>query len=460
MGRIFGTDGVRGIANTEISCTLATNVARAAAMVVAQVSHRKPVFLIGRDTRLSSPMLEAAITAGLCSVGADVVQLGVVPTPAVAYLVREMGADAGIMLSASHNPFEFNGIKIFNGQGYKLSDELEFAIEEIVLEHVVPYDLKWNEGLGTVYTDHQAVERYIDHLASTIPGDLSGLKVLVDCSNGSAAATAPRLFAKLGAQVTFVADQPNGVNINDNCGSTHVENLCQLVREGGYDAALAFDGDADRCLAVDELGQVVDGDRMVAIFSKDLKEKGRLKGNRAVVTVMSNIGFFKFAKEHGILAETTKVGDRYVLENMLRTGNCIGGEQSGHVIFFEHMPTGDGELSGIQLLAIMKEQGKTLSQLASVMEVFPQVMVNVRADKRMKQQWETDEGVRLVLEKYSRQLGERGRILVRASGTEPLIRVMVEGESKEEIDQIAQTIAQTIKERLQYHEDCGKLEEF
>ena len=460
MGRIFGTDGVRGIANTELSCTLATNVARAAAMVVAQVSHRKPVFLIGRDTRLSSPMLEAAITAGLCSVGADVVQLGVVPTPAVAYLVKEMGADAGIMLSASHNPFEFNGIKIFNGQGYKLSDELEFAIEEIVLDHVVPYDLKWNEEIGTVSVDHQAVERYIDHLASTIQTDLSGLKVLVDCSNGSAAATAPRLFAKLGAQVTFVADQPDGMNINQNCGSTHVENLCQLVREGGYDAALAFDGDADRCLAVDELGQVVDGDRMVAIFAKDLKEKGKLTGNKAVVTVMSNIGFFKFAKENGIVPETTKVGDRYVLENMLRTGNCIGGEQSGHVIFFEHMPTGDGELSGIQLLAIMKEQGKPLSQLASVMEVFPQVMVNVRADKRMKQQWETDEGVRLALEKYSRQLGDKGRILVRASGTEPLIRVMVEGENQEEIDQIAQTIAQTIKERLQYHEDCGKLEEF
>lgn len=460
MGRIFGTDGVRGIANTEISCTLATNVARAAAMVVAQVSHRKPVFLIGRDTRLSSPMLEAAITAGLCSVGADVVLLGVVPTPAVAYLVRELGADAGIMLSASHNPFEFNGIKIFNGEGYKLSDELEFAIEEIVLDHVVPYDLKWNAGIGTVSVNYEAVEKYIDHLASTVSVDLTGLKVLVDCSNGSASATAPRLFEKLGAEVTFLSNRPDGININENCGSTHVENLCQKVKDGGYDAGLAFDGDADRCLAVDELGQIVDGDRMVAIFAKDLKDKGKLPDNKAVVTVMSNIGFFKFAKEQGIVPETTKVGDRYVLENMLRTGNIIGGEQSGHVIFFEHMPTGDGELSGIQLLAIMKEQGKTLSQLASIMEVFPQVMVNVRADKRMKQEWETDEGVRQTMEKYSKQLGERGRILVRASGTEPLIRVMVEGENQEEISQIAQNIAQTIKERLQYHEDCGKLEEF
>ncbi|MBR5485915.1 MAG: phosphoglucosamine mutase [Oscillospiraceae bacterium] len=449
MGRIFGTDGVRGIANTELNCNLAMDVARAAAMVVANAAHRKPVFVIGMDTRLSSPMLEAAVTAGLCSVGADVIQLGVVPTPAVAYLVKQLGADAGIMLSASHNPFEFNGLKIFNGEGYKLSDEMEFAIEEIVLDHVLPFDLKWNEKLGTVRVEHSAVEKYIEHIASTVQTDLGGMKILVDCANGSASATAPKLFERLGAKVDFIACEPDGTNINNGCGSTHIDKLCEKVKAGGYDAGLAFDGDADRCLAVDENGEIIDGDRMIAIFAKDLKQKGRLAGNKAVVTVMSNIGFFKFARENGIETEITKVGDRYVLENMLKTGNRIGGEQSGHVIFFDYMPTGDGELSGIQLLAIMKEQGKKLSELAAVMQVFPQVMVNVRADKKMKQQWETDEGVRMVLEKYKKHLGESGRILVRASGTEPLIRVMVEGQNRDEIECIAQEIAQTIKERLQ-----------
>ncbi|MEG1779526.1 MAG: phosphoglucosamine mutase, partial [Oscillospiraceae bacterium] len=347
--RIFGTDGVRGIANTELSCKLAMNVARAAAMVVAHCAHHRPTFLIGRDTRISSPMLEAAIASGLCSVGANVILLGAVPTPAVAYLIKEMKVDAGIMISASHNPYEFNGIKIFSGDGTKLSDEQEFAIEEIVLDKVMPYALKCNEEIGTIRLDHSAVDRYIDHLVSTIDVDLRGIKILVDCSNGSASCTAAKLFAKLGAEATFVADTPNGMNINNNCGSTNIKGLVQKVKDGRYMLGVAFDGDADRCLAVDELGNVIDGDRMIAIFAKGLKQKGKLVNNKVVVTVMSNIGFFKFAKDNDILVEITKVGDRYVLENMLRTGNCIGGEQSGHVIFFKYMPTGDGQLSAIQL---------------------------------------------------------------------------------------------------------------
>ncbi len=452
MGRIFGTDGARGVANTEISCTLAMDIARAAAMVVAKHEHKEhPTFLVGSDTRISRHMLIGAICAGLCSVGANVITLGVVPTPAVAYLVKEMKADGAVMLSASHNSFEFNGIKIFGSDGFKLTDEEEFAIEEIVLDHVLPYDVKWNEDIGTVVEDFSAVDRYIDHIAATVPsGPLSGRKVLIDCANGSASATAEKLFSKLGADFTLINCEPNGVNINDNCGSTHISELGKRVKAEGYDLGIAFDGDADRCLAVDHEGRLVDGDQLIAMFSLYKKERGTLPQNTAVVTVMSNMGFFQFCKENGIKAEITKVGDRYVLENMRQNGYVIGGEQSGHIIFSEHMTTGDGQLTAVQLLSLLNEKHISLKDAASIMQIYPQVLINVRADKDMKKQLNVDEGVQKELAKWEKTLGDQGRILLRPSGTEPLIRVMVEGKDEALINAAAAAIAQTITERLAY----------
>ena len=459
MGRIFGTDGARGVANTEISCTLAMDIGRAAAMVVARDHHkRKPVFLVGHDTRISHDMLESAIAAGLCSVGADVVTLGTVPTPAVAYLVANSDADAAIMLSASHNPYEFNGIKIFGAEGFKLTDEEEMEIEEIVLDHVLPYDLKWNDELGVIRSGETLVEQYIDHIVSTVEGDLSGIRVAADCANGSASATAAKIFAKLGADVTILNDEPNGVNINDNCGSTHIEVLGKYVRENGFDLGVAFDGDADRCLAVDENGELVDGDKLIAIFSSQMKREGKLANDTAVVTVMSNMGFFKFAEQAGIHVEKTSVGDRYVLQNMLEHGHCIGGEQSGHIIFREFMTTGDGQLTAVQLLRAIKKSGKKLSELAQLMQVYPQVILNVRADKEMKRMVKVDEGVLKRQQQLEEGMNGNGRILVRPSGTEPVIRIMVEGLDREAIMNAAKSMEQIIIERLGYNEDCKGLE--
>lgn len=459
MGRIFGTDGARGVANTEISCTLAMDIGRAAAMVVARDHHkRKPVFLVGHDTRISHDMLESAIAAGLCSVGADVVTLGTVPTPAVAYLVANSDADAAIMLSASHNPYEFNGIKIFGAEGFKLTDEEEMEIEEIVLDHVLPYDLKWNDELGVIRSGETLVEQYIDHIVSTVEGDLSGIRVAADCANGSASATAAKIFAKLGADVTILNDKPNGVNINDNCGSTHIDMLGKYVRENGFDLGVAFDGDADRCLAVDENGELVDGDKLIAIFSSQMKREGKLANDTAVVTVMSNMGFFKFAEQAGIHVEKTSVGDRYVLQNMLEHGHCIGGEQSGHIIFREFMTTGDGQLTAVQLLRAIKKSGKKLSELAQLMQVYPQVILNVRADKEMKRMVKVDEGVLKRQQQLEEGMNGNGRILVRPSGTEPVIRIMVEGLDREAIMNAAKSMEQIIIERLGYNEDCKGLE--
>ena len=459
MGRIFGTDGARGVANTEISCTLAMDIGRAAAMVVARDHHkRKPVFLVGHDTRISHDMLESAIAAGLCSVGADVVTLGTVPTPAVAYLVANSDADAAIMLSASHNPYEFNGIKIFGAEGFKLIDEEEMEIEEIVLDHILPYDLKWNDELGVIRSGETLVEQYIDHIVSTVEGDLSGIRVAADCANGSASATAAKIFAKLGADVTILNDEPNGVNINDNCGSTHIDVLGKYVRENGFDLGVAFDGDADRCLAVDESGELVDGDKLIAIFSSQMKREGKLANDTAVVTVMSNMGFFKFAEQAGIHVEKTSVGDRYVLQNMLEHGHCIGGEQSGHIIFREFMTTGDGQLTAVQLLRAIKNSGKKLSELAQLMQVYPQVILNVRADKEMKRMVKVDEGVLKRQQQLEEGMNGNGRILVRPSGTEPVIRIMVEGLDREAIMNAAKSMEQIIIERLGYNEDCKGLE--
>lgn len=460
MGRIFGTDGVRGIANTELSCKLAMNVGRAAAMVIAEQIGRKPVVLIGKDTRISSDMLEAALAAGLTSVGADVVLAGVVPTPALSCLVVGEHADAGVMLSASHNPYEFNGIKIFGPQGVKLPDSLEFEIERIVLDKVKPYSIRWGWELGRISRQEDLLEHYLDHLCNSMEEDLSGLRIVVDCANGSASATASKLFQRLNVEADIINDQPNGVNINRECGSTHMEALSEQVRQGSYDGGLAFDGDADRCLAVDEKGRLVDGDQIMAILALELKARGKLEKNTLVATVMSNLGLIKLAKEEEINLVTTKVGDRYVLERMLKGGYNLGGEQSGHLIMGDVMSTGDGQLTAIALLSALKRSGKSMSQLAGAMEVYPQVMINLQADNVMKSRLDVDPGVKKILQDAKAALGGDGRILVRPSGTEPLIRVMIEGRNKEEITQLAEMVADQLKERLSQNEDCKQLEGF
>lgn len=455
MGRLFGTDGARGVANTEISCTLAMDIGRAAAMVVARDrAVKRPAFLLGHDTRISHGMLCSALAAGLCSVGADVITLGTVPTPAVAYLVANSDADAAIMLSASHNPYEFNGIKIFGADGFKLTDEEEEEIEAIVLDHAMEYDLKSNADLGTIRNGEEMVERYIDHIASSVQGDLSGIKIAADCANGSASATAAKIFGKLGAQVTILNDQPDGININENCGSTHIAALGEYVRKNGYDVGVAFDGDADRCLAVDENGELVDGDKLIAIFAQRMKQEGRLANDTAVVTVMSNIGFFKFAEQAGIHVEKTGVGDRYVLQNMLENGHLIGGEQSGHIILREYMTTGDGQLTAVQLLDAMKKDGRTLSQIASLMRVYPQVLLNVRGDREKLKVLKGDPSLQKRQQELEEQMQGNGRILVRPSGTEPVVRIMVEGPEEKMIMDIAKAMEQTIIERLGQDENC------
>ncbi len=445
MGRLFGTDGVRGVANGDLTVELATNIGRAAGMVVEEAINRRPTFLVGKDTRLSSDMLEAALAAGLCSTGANVVLLGVVPTPAVAYLVKRYGADAGVMLSASHNPFEYNGIKIFSNEGFKLLDSQEEEIEKIVLDQFKPYRIRFGGEIGTITCAKTAADDYVEYLKTTVECDLTGLRVALDCANGSASVTAQKLFEGMGARCDIFHANPDGRNVNDHCGSTHVEELGKLVREGSYDAGLAFDGDADRCLAVDERGELVDGDRLIALFAYHLKEQGKLKNNTFVATVMSNLGLFQFAKSHGIETRATKVGDRYVLECMRQEDFCIGGEQSGHIIFRDFMPTGDGQLTGIQLLSLLKLFKKPLSEAAGVMRVFPQTLLNIRATPQMKAALDVDEQVQSCIRSLNESLGENGRILVRPSGTEPLIRIMVEGQDLMEIEQIAHEIAAVIQ---------------
>ena len=448
MGRLFGTDGARGVANSELTCELAMNIGRAAAMVLTDSSHRHPKILIGKDTRISSDMLEGALTAGLCSVGADVVSLGVVPTPAVAFLVGKYKADAGVMISASHNPCEFNGIKIFSGDGYKLPDALEEQIEAIVLDNAVTPSVPVGGDIGRVSVAENCVKDYIDHIKSTVPFALDGMEIAVDCANGSASRTAERLFTELGAKVHMLADKPNGVNINDNCGSTHMEPLMDYVKEHSLDCGIAFDGDADRFLAVDDKGQLVDGDFVMAICAADMKSRGKLAKNAAVGTIMTNMGFSRFCEENGMKFVATKVGDRYVLEEMLLEEYNFGGEQSGHIIFLDFATTGDGQLTAAQLLSILKRRNAKLSSLATLMSRYPQVMVNVNVSPEGKLRFYTDAEIKAATEQAKATLGKSGRVIVRVSGTEPLIRVMVEGEDPEQIDGIAHSLANLVEQRL------------
>lgn len=448
MGRLFGTDGARGVANSELSCELAMKIGRAAAMVLTESCAHKPKVLIGMDTRASSHMLASAIGAGLCSVGADVLILDVVPTPAVAFLVSEYGYDAGVMISASHNPCEYNGIKIFQYNGYKLPDELENEIEEIILDETKIPPVMLGGDVGRIHFSNTAVDDYIFHLAMTSDGDFKGMKIALDCANGSASVTAKALFTRLGAECHIINAEPNGVNINDNCGSTHMEGLQKFVVENKCDIGFAFDGDADRMLIVDENGEIVDGDKIIAICAKYMKQHGTLNNDTAVVTVMSNMGFFKFCEDNGIHCEKTKVGDRYVLENMVANGHSIGGEQSGHIIFLDHATTGDGQMSAIQILNVLKRTGKKISELASEMQVFPQILINVRVSNFGKTRLDKDKEVQLAIREASEELGDDGRVLVRVSGTEPLVRVMLEGKDYDKIKYLAECIAKVIEERL------------
>lgn len=449
MGRLFGTDGIRGIANKDLTCELATQLGRAAARVLTNKSNHHPRVIIGKDTRLSSDMLENAMAAGLCSVGASVVLLGVVPTPAVAYLVEKYKADAGIMISASHNSFEYNGIKIFSGDGFKLPDDLEEKIEDIILGKAdIAPEYPTEDGIGTVSVADNAVRDYIDHVKNTMHFSLDGMKVALDCANGSASATAQTLFTELGAEVVMLNDQPNGVNINENCGSTHMEGLVDYVKNNEVSAGIAFDGDADRCLAVDETGAFVDGDFIMAICSLDMKSRGKLNKSCVVGTIMTNMGFMRFCEENGMRFEATKVGDRYVLEEMLLDGYNFGGEQSGHVIFRDYATTGDGQLTACQLLSILRRREGKLSSLSTLMERFPQTIVNIRVSPEGKVAFYTDHKVRAAIEKASETLGREGRVIVRPSGTEPLLRVMVEGPKEELINQIAADVAKVIEEEL------------
>lgn len=446
MGRLFGTDGARGVAITELTCETAMQIGRAAALVLAKDCGHKPKMIIGKDTRISGDILEAALCAGICSVGADAVILGVVPTPAVAMLVKKYEADAGVMISASHNSVEFNGIKLFSGSGFKLPDEVENEIEELILDR--PQDIKLCDGTGLGHISYakDAVWDYIRYVMKVIDADYKGIKVCLDCAYGSASVCAQKIFEGLGAKVMMINDQPDGTNINENCGSTHIEGLQKAVVENRCDIGLAFDGDADRCLAVDENGELIDGDKMLAIFSKFMKEQGTLAHNACVVTVMSNLGFFKFAKENSVVTATTKVGDRYVLEEMQAGGYNLGGEQSGHIILLDHANTGDGELTGATLLEIMVKTGKKASELASVMESYPQVLVNVEITADKKGLWEKTPAVLEAIKTYEEKLGSDGRILVRESGTEPLVRVMIEGKKTGVITDYAHRIADVIKE--------------
>lgn len=424
------------------------HIGRAAAMVLTDSNHRHPRILIGKDTRLSSDMLEAALTAGLCSVGANVVQLGVVPTPAVAFLVGKYKADAGVMLTASHNPCEFNGIKIFSGDGYKLPDALEEQIEAIVLDNKAVPPVPVGGDVGSVSGAPDVVRDYIDHIKSTVPFALDGMRIAIDCANGAASRTAEKLFTELGAQCHMLADQPNGVNVNDNCGSTHMEGLMSYVKEHQLDAGIAFDGDADRCLAVDDKGNLVDGDFVMAICAADMKSRGKLAKDTAVGTIMTNLGFIRFCEETGMHFEATKVGDRYVLEEMQLEGYNFGGEQSGHVIFLDFATTGDGQLTAAQLLSLVKRRETKLSNLAVLMKRYPQVLVNVEVTPAGKLRFYTDEAVKAAIEDAKKKLGKDGRIIVRPSGTEPLLRVMVEGQDTDYIRTLAESVADVLKERL------------
>ena len=447
MRKYFGTDGVRGVANTELTCDLAYKLGRAGGYVLAQGKDKVKV-IVGKDTRVSGDMLEAALIAGLMSVGCDVVTVGVIPTPGVAYLTKKYEADCGVVISASHNPVEYNGIKFFNKDGYKLDDAVELEIEGYIdnIEQVDYHPVGGN--LGRKIFVHNAQREYIDYLKSIVNIDFKGLKVVLDCANGAAYKIAPTIFSELGANVVTINSKPDGNNINDKCGSTHPEKLQKAVVENEANLGLAYDGDADRLIAVDENGNIVDGDHIMVLSAIHLKNKGKLAQDTLVVTVMSNIGLTIAAKEHGINLATTAVGDRYVLEEMKNSGYNLGGEQSGHMIFLDYNTTGDGVLSSLVLAQIVLEEDKKLSELAAVMTQYPQVLVNARIKHENKNRYMEYPEIKAEIERIEKLLDGCGRVLIRPSGTEPLVRVMLEGKEEGQIRELATNLANLIQEKL------------
>lgn len=447
MSRLFGTDGIRGVANESLSCELAYQVGQAAARVLATSVH-KPTLLIGRDTRISGEMLEAAMVAGICSQGARAVLLGVLPTPGIAYLTRLYEADAGVVLSASHNTVEYNGIKLFDQNGYKLPDCIEDKIEEMITKGLDQATKPTGKAVGRPIRQVNAVRQYIEFLKTTASCRMDGLRIVLDCAHGAASQVAPFVFSELGAQVSTFYHEPDGTNINENCGSTDPARLQELVCELGADAGLAFDGDADRLIAVDERGQLVDGDRVMAICAVQLKKEGKLSQNTLVATVMSNMGLELAMQEHGITLERTKVGDRYVLERMLEKNYSLGGEQSGHLIFLEHNTTGDGIMTAVQLLCNLVNTKQPLSRLARVMVPLPQAVVNASVPDHVKEKYKEDAEIGARISELEKKYAGNGRLLVRVSGTEPLVRVMIEGANQRTIERDAYELAKLIESRL------------
>ncbi|NLL82345.1 MAG: phosphoglucosamine mutase [Tissierellia bacterium] len=446
MSKLFGTDGVRGIANVELTPELAYKIGRAGAYVLTHGEKGK--VLIGRDTRASGDMLEAALTAGFCSMGIDVISLGIIPTPAVAYLTRKYEALASVVISASHNPGEYNGIKLFNKEGFKLSDEIEDEIEDIILNNKEIDVRPTKDSIGKRYFEKNGANDYKEFLKSSINVDLSNLTIAMDCGNGALYKIGPEIMEELGATVIAVNTEPNGMNINDNCGSTNPAIIQKLVLDTKADIGLSFDGDADRIIAVDEKGKIIDGDHILAICGRDLKNKGTLKNNTVVGTVMTNMGLDLSLKENDIEIVKTKVGDRYILEEMINNGYSLGGEQSGHIIFLDYNTTGDGLATGLYLLDVFVSTRKPLSELNCIMKDYPQVLINARVNNGLKYKYMENEEIKKEIERIESLFEGQGRVVIRPSGTEPLVRVMIEGKDQEEITRIAQDLASFIEERM------------
>jgi len=453
MGRLFGTDGVRGIANSELSTHMAFRIGRITANILTREFGEPPKILVGMDTRISGPMLGAALSAGVCSAGGDVINLGILPTPAVAYLVRELKGSAGVVISASHNTMEYNGIKIFNSEGFKLPDELEDEIEAFVLSKGDDLEVLTGRRVGRITEDYKAVDKYVDYMSAVYESlgsaaDLSGMKIAIDCAEGATFKAAPDILERLGADLHVIHNEPNGININENCGSTHMEAIKKYVVENDMDVGIAFDGDGDRCLMVDEKGKEINGDQIMSVCAHFMKERSALNKNMLVATVMSNMGLGLMARENNINLLRTQVGDKFVLEKMLECGARIGGEQSGHVIFLNYNTTGDGILTALNVLNIMKQKGEPLSDINIQMKMMPQVLVGAAVSNSKKYDYDKTPEIAEAIAELEKLYEDRGRLLIRASGTEPLVRIMIEGEDKVKMQKEADRIKELIERHL------------